>query len=52
MSFDPFRPDDAGDESAVFHAKATRRSGIMRAIVAAGGLFLVAVAALIAVLVS
>jgi hypothetical protein len=55
VSFDPFRPDDAGDHSAVYEAKRpkTRRHPVMmRALVALGALALVAAAALVAVAVA
>lgn len=52
MSFDPFSPDDAGDESAVYRAKPAGRPILARAFVAAGALVLLGAAALVAVLVS
>jgi hypothetical protein len=51
VSFDPFRPDDAGDFSATFaprHA-AARRSPVVRVLVAAASLAFLAAAAVVAV---
>lgn len=55
MSFDPFRPDDAGDYSASFtprHATGRRRSMIVRTLVTIGAVVLLGTAAVVAVTVA
>lgn len=55
MSFDPFRPDDAGDYSATFaprHATGRRRSVIVGILVAVGALLVLGAVVLVAVAVA
>jgi hypothetical protein len=52
MTFDPFRPDDAGDESARFDEKQLRRPSIWRVFATGLGLILLVMSALVAVLVA
>jgi hypothetical protein len=52
VSFDPFRPDDAGDESAQYRPKPVRRSMIIRLGVAFVAVALLVAAAVTAVLVA
>lgn len=52
MSFDPFRPEDAGDFTASYEARhaTRRRSAVLpRVLVAVGALALLAAAAIVAV---
>jgi len=52
VSFDPFRPEDAGDESARYRPKLDRRSVLLRLVVGAVALALLVAAAVTAVLVA